>query len=212
MSNLLQVVRVNPKAAGKKGNMPLIMEFQVHPDTAPYLVTSTKGLLWIDAPHPGPAENVSIVKAAVREIEAPGDLFWAMVLSVIQRGRRDSWGNVHPFTKEGVLAAATHLEDYDLGDLEILAPRVRVNSKDDKGNVIENKDGIYKRPGWLHPEKLGYPVRPSSWVPDDCVVVLPRDREFVGLLSHLGPRTVAAAAHNPSRSIAVAWDGDELAG
>lgn len=197
MSNLLQVVRVNPKTATKKGNIPLILEFKVHADTAPYLVTSTDGLMWIEVAHPG-----DIVKAAVRDIESPAELFWAMTLSVIQRGKRDEWGNVHPFTKAGVLAAVAHLEDYELGDLEILVPRVR-NKK--------NKDGKYQRPKWLHFEELGYPVRPSAWVPDDCAVVLPKDRDFVGLLSHLGPKQVAGAAHNPSRSIAVAWDGDELA-
>jgi len=197
VSNLLQVVRVNPKAATKKGNVPLILEFKVHADTAPYLVTSSAGLMWIEEPHPG-----DLVKAAVRDIESPGELFWAMTLSVIQRGKRDEWGNAHPFTKEGILAGATHLEDYELGDLEVLAPRVR-----DEGN----EDGPYQRPDWLNPENLGYPVRPSAWVPDNCAIIVPRDRDFVGLLSHIGPKTVAAVAHNPSRSIAVAWDGDELA-
>lgn len=199
MSNLLQVVRVHPKAAAKKGNVPLIMEFHITPETAPYLVTSSEGLLWIEQPHPG-----DIVKAAVREIESPGDLFWAMTLSVAHRGKRDEWGNVHPFTKEGVLAAAAHVEDYDLGDLEILAPRVRDE---------ENEEGIYQRPEWLRHETLGYPVRPTSWIPDDCAVVVPRDRDFVGLLSHITPKKVAAVSHNPSRSIAIAWNGvDELAG
>lgn len=198
MSNLLQVVRVKPKAASKKGNTPLILEFQVHAETAPYLVTSNQGLMWIEQAHPG-----NIVKAAVREIPSPGELFWAMTLSVIHRGKRDHWGNVHPFTRDGVLSAVEYLEEYDVGEVEILTPPVR----DDK-----NKAGAYQRPEWLHPEKLGHPVRLSSWVPDNCAVIVPSDREFVGLMSHIGPKTVAAAAHNPSRSIAVAWDGDELVG
>lgn len=201
MSNLLQVVRVRPKAAVKKGNVPLIMEFHIPPETAPYLVTSSEGLLWIESPHPG-----DIVKAAVREIESPGDLFWAMTLSVAHRGKRDEWGNVHPFTKEGMLAAAAHVEDYDLGELEILAPRVRVQETDEDGKTP------YQRPDWLHHDILGYPVRPTSWIPDDCAVVVPKDRDFVGLLSHITSKKVAAVSHNPSRSIAIAWNGvDELA-
>jgi len=199
VSNLLQVVRVHSKAAAKKGNVPLIMEFHVSPETVPYLVTSSEGLMWIEEPHPG-----DIVKAAIREITTPGDLFWAMTLSVVHRGLRDEWGNVQPFSKGGVIAATMHLEDYDLGDLEILAPRVREE---------DNELGPYQRPDWLQPDTLGFPVRPSSWIPDDCAVVVPKDRDFVGLLNHITPKKVAAVAHNPSRSIAVAWNGaSELAG
>ena len=202
MSNLLQVIRVHPKAATQKGNIPLIMEFHVTKETAPYLVTSSEGLMWIENPHPG-----DVVKAAIREIPTPGQLFWAMALSVAHRGLRDEWGNVQPFSKGGVIAATMHLEDYDLGELEILVPRIRVQEKDEEGNVIEDGKIPYQRPDWLHPDILGFPVRPTSWIPDDCAVVVPKDREFVGLLNHITPKKIAAVAHNPSRSIAVAWDG-----
>lgn len=198
MSNLLQVVRFKPQESTKKGNVPIILEFEVHPDTAPYLVTSSSGLIWVEEPHPG-----NILKAAIQEISSPGHLFWAMALSVILRGKRDEWGNVHPFSENGVLDAVKHLEDYDLTDIEILVPRVR----EDK-----NENGVYKRPSWLHPDILGYPLRPTSWVPDDCAIVVPRNRDYVGMMTHITLKKVAAATHNPSRSIAVAWDGhNELA-
>ena len=47
-------------------------------------------------------------------------------------------------------------------------------------------------------------MRLSSWVPDKCAIVVPRDREFVGVLGHLDPKSMVVCVHNPSRGMAVA--------
>jgi len=210
MSNLLQVNRTKSEALKKKGNMGLFMEFPAHPDVAPYLVSSTKAVLWVEETHPGDTPHV---KAAIRDIKTPGDFFWEMVAAIIQRGRRDEWGNIHPFTQKGVRAAIDHVEFYEQGDLELLVPRTRKTVKAQRAKkATKDKEAVkavkavkgYERPKWLTTTVFEIPVRPSSWVPDDCAVVVPKDRAFVGVMLHLNPKTICAAIHNPSRGVAVA--------
>ena len=198
MSNLLQVNRVRPKALSKEGAVPLMMEFPVHQELAPFLVSSSRAVRWVEEAHPGDPMHV---KGAVRPIQTPGEFFRELLEALIERGRQDGWGTVHPFSEEGVRAAIAHLNHYELTDLELLVPRTRVADKE------EGKDA-YERPEWLTQAVLHLPVRPSGWVPDDCAVVVPRDRAFVGVMLHLAPQSICAAIHNASRGIAVAF-GDE---
>lgn len=200
MSNLLGILRFRPGAAmdGKK-RTPIIMEIPVIPDTAPYLVTSTTGVMWIEEPHPG-----NIIKAAVR-VAPPADIFRAMLEAVIERGRQDDWGNVHFFTPTGLTAAIEHVRSYNLGELEVLIPRSRTDIKLKDRKTAQKAISLKVKPEWLHPAAIGLPIRPTSWLPDDCAVVLPRDRDFVGVLGHVSPRDLFAVAHNPSRGIGIAY-------
>jgi len=208
MSYLLEIYRDKSMAMKGKKNMPLMAEVDVHPDTGPYLVSGAKTpLLWVEEPHGG-----THVKAGVRQIDSPGKMFLAVLLSVEIRGRRDEWGNVHPFTPEGLQAAIDHVDYYEQGDLEVLIPRVRGEKAPDE----REKDEPFvaaNRPEWLHPREFQLPFRPSSWLPDNCAVVVPRDRGFVGRMTHLGPKMVFVVVHNASRGIGIARSGplDELA-
>lgn len=186
MSNLLQIIRSAPKSLQKKGTVPLMLEFNVSRETAPYLVTSTAGVLWIEEPHPG-----DLIKAAVREVAVPGDLFVEAIRAVASRGLEFKWGNIHPFTEAGLDAAIDHVQSYGLPDIEIL-----VGPK--------QKDAL--PPKWLSPKSVQVPFRVSSWVPENCAVVVPADREYVGFLVHLKPKTIVMAIHNASRAIGLAWD------
>lgn len=181
MSNLLTISRTQFKAVSE-GKIPLILEFKVNPQTAPYLVSSSSGMMWIEKAHPG-----DIIKAAVREVKAPGDLFLEVVQNVRARGLEHEWGNVHPFTEEGLTKAIDHVEGYEMGDLIILTPMKRGKT----------------RPAWFKPEKYGLPFRPCSWLPKKLAVVVPADLAFVGMLTHLTRTRVAVAVHNPSRSIGI---------
>ena len=188
MSQLLRILRLNSKALknpgkGKKPPVPLILEWAVNGDTAPYLVSSSTAVLWIEDPHEG-----NIIRAAVRKVPDPGVVFREILEAVRKRGREDQWGNIHPYTAAGLKGAVDHVQSYDLDDLEILVPR-------------KTKD--VPRPVWLN--DLGYPLKPSSWLPEDCAVVVPKDRDFVGVLGYLDVKVAAAVVHNASRGIAVAW-------
>jgi len=190
MSNLLEVLRFQPKALKKKGAAPLMVDVPVSPDTAPYLVSSYDSYMWIEKPHPG-----SIVKAAVRKIKTPGTAFQDVLQAIEFRGRRDEWGNVNPFSEEGVWGAIHHLEYYGIEDIELLVPPER--GKD-------NKQGPYNRPEWLAPDTFNVVQRPTSWLPDDTVLALPVDRNFFGTLGHLSSSTVIVVVHNASRGMGIA--------
>jgi len=192
MSQLLRVLRLNSNVMktpgkGKKPPVPLILEWAVNGDTSPYLVSSTSSVLWVEDPHEG-----NIIRAAVRKIPDPGVLFREILEAVAKRGKEDQWGNVHPFTFAGLKGAVDHVTSYDLDDLEILVPRVTKTKQ---------------RPDWMQTfsQESGFPLRPSSWMPDDCALVLPKDRDFVGVLGYLGAKSAAAVVHNASRGIAVVW-------
>lgn len=190
MSNLLHVIRVNPKAMKKKSAIPLMVDVSVTPEAAPFLVSSSQSLMWIDQAHPG-----DIVKAAVRKITSPGAIFREVLETVISRGLKDNWGNVHPYSEEGVREAIRYLEFFDLTDVELLVPRTR-SEKNEKGPMT--------RPVWLDRNTFDLPVHPTSWVPDGCVVVVPTDREFLGVLAHLSANQIMVILHNPSRGMAIA--------
>lgn len=199
MSNLLAISRPKIK---RRDAVPLWLELPVAPETAPYLVTSTSSLVWINQPHPG-----DVVKAAVRKTQ-PSALFSEVVEQVASMGRQMKWGNIHPYTPEGLRAAIGHLEFYGFQDLELLIPRQKMGAQ----RTGDGVDVLALVSPALRPlvEDLALPLRPSSWVPEDCVVVVPKDRAYVGLVSVVAPNQIAALVHNAARGIALAWGSDEL--
>lgn len=184
MSNLLQVSRAK-SAAVTKGATPLLLDVHVAPETAPYLVSSSTAFLWVEEPFEG-----KFVRAAVRV--APPNVFFQQALqAIITRGREALWGNVHPFSLDGIRAAIAHVEGFDLGAVEILIPPTTVAPL----------------PEWADPATLQCPIRFTSWLPAKCAVVVPVDREYVGVIFHLGTKHAAAVVHNAARGVAVAVEG-----
>jgi len=229
MSHLLFVSRLQSKALKKRTNQPLYLEFGVSEETAPYLVTSTTSLMWINEPHPGPS-----VKAAIRTVGL-GEFFREVIEQVVLMGTQMQWGNVHPLTLEGIKAAIDHVEFYELGPVELLIPRA--NKGEDpalEDPMMEAGDEDSEEPDLdteedeLPPEvadlmspemrplieDLGVPFRPSSWVPDGTIVVVPKDRQYVGGVSRVTTKKIGGVVHNAARGIAVARGAapDELAG
>jgi hypothetical protein len=203
MSNLLVVQRVQSKALQRKGTVPLMIEYGVSKETAPYLVSSTSSVMWINAAHPG--EPGDVVKAAVRKMTV--DAFFGEVLeATISMGRQQEWGNVHPLTLAGLQAAVEHVEFYDLGPVELLIPRTR--PVEPEGETDEDEERVIQvdlMPPELRPllEDIGLPFRPSSWVPDGTIVVVPKDRTFVGVVSKVTATQIAGVVHNAARGIAI---------
>ncbi len=189
MSHLLQVLKPQSKAA-QRGAVPVMMEFQVPPETAPYLVTSSSAVFWIEEPHPN-----DIVKAAVRE-GTVDSVYRECIKALITRSKKDKWGSVHPLTIEGIQAAIDHVEYYELGEVEILVPRKPVSKAKRKRPLVDKVTPLIT--------SMGLSSRPSSWVPPRTVVIVPKDRTFVGILATFGKGQVVAVIHNPARGIAVA--------
>ena len=194
MSNLLQIVRSKADVTKtKKGMTPLILEFQVDPQTAPYLVSSSKGVLWIDEPFKG---DPPFIKAAVRKGVTPGDIFQAASKAIFEKATEMQWGSAQPFTEVGLTAAIDHVASYSVGSLNIL-----VSGKP----ILEGRT----LPSWLRDRELGENLRSADWVPENCAIVIPSDRSFLGMLVHLTPLTTVMAIHNASRGFAMCWTPTE---
>ena len=208
MSNLLLVTRAPSKAVQRKGVVPLMMEYGVSAETAPYLVSSTSSVMWIHEPQPG-----GFIRAAVRQVSLDR-FFQDVIAALIPTG--EQWGNVHPLTIEGLHAAVAHVNFYELGPLELLTPRAHLSDDEEDGaGPDDEEDGagpdggvlpVGLMPPELRPliEDIGLPFRPSSWVPANTIVVVPKERTFVGVVSRVTAKKIAGVVHNAARGIAIA--------
>lgn len=193
----------NPKA------VPLELQGKVNPECAPFLVTKSRGgVCWID----------TIQQDAIRSgicKSTPGAVFNWIVDAVEERGRACEWGNVHPYSPEGVKAAADHLNYYGIDDIELLVPPIQLpeglhSKKDDqleKGleDILGKQEArVAPRPDWLNPTDIGLPFCITPWLPDNCVVAVPGERVLVGELTHVSSQYLSAIVKDPSRTIAIA--------
>jgi hypothetical protein len=201
MSNLLQIVRSKVDVTqAKKGMTPLILEFYVDPQTVPYLVSSSNGVMWIDEPFKG---DQPFIKAAVRNGITPGDIFIEAAKAIFEKSTEMRWGSAHPFTEEGLAAAIDHVSSYSVGSLDIVvSPKPLLD-----GGTL---------PLWIRDRELGENLRAAEWVPENCIVVIPSDRSFLGMLVHLSGKDTAMAIHNAARGFAMCWspeakDQDQVA-
>lgn len=188
--SLLQVL--SPSAPTER-NGALVMEFPVNPHLAPYLVSrgavTSEPTLWLRRSHGGK------VRAAPREMESLFHWFAEVVESVTVKGREEEWGNVHPLSKEGIQGAIAHVKSYGLEDLMLLA------HPDTDWPGIDPKWVVKK--GDLPLALLGLPLQPATWLPADVVVVIPKDRSYVGFVLLIDKRVVSVV-HNASRGIGIA--------
>ena len=170
---LLQVVQLPRK--GIQG-APLFVEIPVHDETAPYLVTSNKGLLWVESSLKGGMVRSAMIRGSWKK-----DLFERyrdVAMAVIRRGKEESWGNLFPDTSEGETAAEEYMESLGHDAVETLdhdaSPRVQ---------------------GVLHAK--------NTWIPEGCGLVVPRDRTYLGMVGVWDDNTYTVVVHNPSRGMAV---------
>lgn len=171
--NLVNVVRTD-SFGPRKGSVPLMVEFRVNPETAPFLVSSTRAFVWV-------TPRTDRLRAAIRPVGDGGlvEVFRTLVSDIADAGADGKWGNVHPYTPGGLAAAKSHLSYYDLADVDVLAhPDTDVA-----------------------PLGLDVCVR-AGWVPAGWAVVLPTDREFVGFAVVSDDRYLVVV-HNSSRAVAV---------
>ena len=90
--------------------VPHMIEVPVHPDSAPYLVSTTKGWLWVEKP----LKN-GCVRAALRK-SYPNDLFKEVLHEIIKASNDEDWGVVCP----SLGSASERMSEYDLDEHEVL--------------------------------------------------------------------------------------------
>jgi hypothetical protein len=113
---LLQIVEMTGDLKGT----PLFVELPV-PETAPYLITSNKGLLWINSSFSG------VVRSALLRVNwatVQQDTFCKVVRAVQDQGIELRWGNVLPYTESGVAEARAYLLSYGFKDVELLVSSI----------------------------------------------------------------------------------------
>ena len=152
---------------------PLLFEFKVNGELSPFLVTNSKSILWVDAPN-------DTVRAAVRIDTRVKDFFIEILDEISAVGHSASWGNIHDFSNEGVSNAIAYLQDYGVGSLEVL---VHPNSASELNIRVK--------------------VTNTHWLPENCAVVVPQDRDFLGFIGMIG-KDFVGVIHNPSRGISIA--------
>jgi hypothetical protein len=198
MSNLLQLTRLPTKR-----EQAAMSEFAVSADTAPYLVTSTKGLVWVPEPmEPTPElwgtrlpEHVVRVAVRLDLVRNMGSFYWEVVQAVAEMGKVAEWGSVHPFSEEGIHLAEEHVASYGMEDLCLLTPS-------DAGDLPLKDIAL----------DMGLLPQPCSWLQAGCVVVVPKNREYVGMLGLLGRQGSMGLIHNASRAIGIAASSESLGG
>lgn len=155
---------------------PLFMEFPVNPESAPYLVSSTRTVVWIERSYNG------MVRAAARKATS-NQIMLELVRAIQKRGAEDQWGNAFPFTMDGVKEALAYLDYFGIHetDTEIL-----LNPENDL---------------W---QEAGGPARTRiSWLPPGLGLVVPLDRSFLGFQTYTPSHRLLALVHNPSRGVAI---------
>ncbi len=157
---------------GTKGKTPLMLEFPVNPETSPFLVTAAGKSKLVWIPN-----SNGTVKAGVRKNDLE-TLNLDITREVALVGLSHQWGNVHPLTSEGLEKAVEHLKFYGIENVEVLV----------------GGSGL--------PFITEHSVAECSWLHGSCAVVVPKDRDFVGIFASVG-NGFLALVHNPSRGIAV---------
>jgi len=181
MNDLLQQLEPDPRITKSRG-VPLMVEFPVNTATAPYLVSTSHGLLWVREPLAN-----QVVRAAVRHIKDDGPFFREVLDEIIGMGQEAKWGNVSEGTHKGVNQAIEYVRSYDLPDIELIS-------------AVKELDQVL--PGL--DEFGGCPIHRVDWMLGDMVVAVPADRSYVGFLSRFGSSRAISVIHNPSRGLGVA--------
>lgn len=158
-----------------------MVQVAVDAATAPFLVTSTRGLVWLSARSVGMDGNL---RAGIRLDELTKEtLFNQIVEAIVGQSREAEWGSVQPLSTAGVRSAMEYLRSFDLNEVEVLRhPKCKVPLKSIK-EVVE-----------------------CDWVGPDRVLVVPKDRAFLGTYAQVG-QAFFVVVHNPARGIAVCQTG-----
>lgn len=174
------VVEVNPALTAvvsmtrKAGGVPLMTEVPVEAELAPFLVTSTKAVTWIGRAVGGR------VRSAIRVVN-PNAHFAELVEAVAAKSMEEGWGSVFPLSVEGVKQGVAYLGEHGFTDLTLLT--------------------AVDAPDFNPPEQVGVVL--ASWLPVGTAVLVPTDREYVGLTLDFGNGSVATVLHNASRGVVV---------
>ncbi len=163
-------------ARGPSQVPPRMLEFPVSPEGAPYLVSSTRSVVWVNK-----ASSQGTIRAAVRPLQG---FYQEALEEIATQGKICQWGNIHPATKEGLEACIACLTGYGF----------------EKVDILTHPES--KSPECAETEDLS--VVPCLEIPEGWWVCVPRDRSFVGIVGTVGVGKIVSLIHNPTRGVAIA--------
>lgn len=171
MRSLTEIV---PSPDGHR--VPMLLSVSLPADLdGPFLVSSSKSLLWVSDKFPS-----GVVRIAVRREPLP--VLWGESINfVYQMSKSMEWGSTAEATRAGALRVISHLADYGLSDVEVLAG-----------------------PGFdttVLPSSV--PVFEEGWVTPGWAVVVPQDRSYLGTGFDFGDGQAGMVIHNASRAMGV---------
>jgi hypothetical protein len=145
----------------------------------PFLVSSSKGFIWIADKFPS-----GVVRVAPRHAPVLF-LFREALYEIAKMSRENEWGSFHPPTLKGVKAAVDHLAGYEFEEVEVLY-----------GEGFNTA---------LLPKEL--PRHEEVWVPKNWAVVLPTEKAYVGTAFDFATGQAALVVHNASRGVGIISSG-----
>jgi len=160
------------------GIPPRIMEVPVEPQNAPFLVSGREDgehpVVWV----PRAGKNGRIRVCPRKDLTIRTSIIQEIVLT----GEEKNLGNIHALTKDGVEAAQKYLSFFGFAELEALV------AADVKDTFLPKDVSVYEK----------------DWVPKGHLVLLPKDRSFVGDMGQMSSGHVMVVVHNPLRGMAIA--------
>ena len=163
---------------GQPGHTPLFLEIPVDSRLGPLLISATRDFRWVSH-----AKN-NLQRVALQPNRDISDVFREVVAAVKEEGERNEWGNVHSLTPQGVGACVRHLHDFGFHDITYLVAQ----------DVPLPVMGIPKEHAVV-----------VSWLDPSTVVVVPKDRSFVGSIGlYDDQKYFILLVQNASRGMAIA--------
>lgn len=171
--SLLEIVDMKTNKSPIMISTPIAEELD-----GPFLVSSSKGSLWVDNKFPG-----NFIRSATRVEKPTSEIYKGCVEQILTKSLELSWGSVQEYSKQGLEQALHYMSYYGFEECDLLM------NDEDKSLGHESIDGLYY--SWV------------SWVPKGLAVLVPVDRSYLGTLYTFGAQKYSFCVHNPSRGICV---------
>ena len=160
---------------------PLAAEMSVEPELAPYLVTTTRSLMWHNKDFDGK------VRAAFR-VGGLHDIYKDILSEIVVTSRSAGWESCFDYSLQGLASALQYVNTHGLPkELEVLAPPDEIDSL---------LHGVTR---WN-----GLPINRVDYLPPNTLAIIPKDKSYFGIALRRGDtERYLVLIHNPSRAIAL---------
>jgi hypothetical protein len=192
---LLQIIQAPPQE--REGALALIQEYLIDPRSYPYLVSASKNpLLWVERPLMG-----RLIRAFLRRDQDVDLAFQQVLTAVTDRGVQYNYGNVFPYSEEGIQGALKYVGYFlEGGDTEVINPLHQLLE------LLVPEGSEWAELEYMEVGVIKVPVQVAKWLPEKTAVAVPLDRGFLGDIHLYGNSSCAIVVHNPTRGMAIARD------